>query len=66
MTLTKRFLCGVGVKTSLALFQERLQREEVEAESITNSSEEFCWKDDKGMILEENVGLREGFQVLFC
>lgn len=51
------------MKTCLALLQERLQREEVEAESIINS-QEFCWKDDERIILEESMELREGFLVL--
>lgn len=60
VTLTKRFLYRVDVKTCLESFQERIQREEVEAESINNSSAEFCWKDEKWIILEENRGSREG------
>lgn len=46
------------------MFQERMQREEVEAKSISNSSAEFCWKDEKCIILE-NIWKGKAF-VLFC
>lgn len=59
VTLTKRFLWRVDVKTCLESFQGRIQREEVEAETINNSSAKFCWKDEKWILLE-NRGSREG------
>lgn len=47
------------------MFQERMQREEVEAERISNSSAEFCWKDEKWIILEENIWKGKAFVLFF-
>lgn len=44
------------MKSCVELFQEIMQREEEEAESINKPSGVFCWKDEKWKILKENKG----------
>lgn len=55
VTLTKRFLWSAGC-CSKKEYKER----EVEAERINNSSAQLCWKDEKWIILEEDIELKGG------